>query len=77
MKTVKILGSGCPKCKEVEAIVTKVLNENDIKAEVIKVQDIMQIMQYNVISTPVIVVDEEVKIIGKIPSPQEILEAIS
>ena len=77
MKTVKILGSGCPKCKEVEAIVTKVFNENDIKAEVIKVQDIMQIMQYNVISTPVIVVDEEVKIIGKIPSPQEILEAIS
>ena len=77
MKTVKILGSGCPKCKEVEAIVTKVLNENDIKAEVIKVQDIVQIMKYNVISTPVIVVDEEVKIIGKIPSPQEILEAMS
>ena len=49
MKTVKILGTGCPKCKTMEAIVREVIAENNIQAEVIKVEDIMEIMKYNII----------------------------
>ena len=77
MKTIKILGTGCPKCKEVEAIVTKTIAENHIEAEVIKVEDIVQIMQYNVLSTPAVVVNEVVKIKGKVPSSNEVLEALT
>ena len=77
MKTIKILGTGCPKCKEVEAIVTKTIAENHIEAEVIKVEDIVQIMQYNVLSTPAVVVNEVVKIKGKVPSSNEVLEALA
>ena len=76
-KTIKILGTGCPKCKQTTAIIEAVVNENNIEATVIKVEDIMEIMQYNVLSTPAVVVDEEVKIKGRVPTKPEILELLS
>lgn len=77
MKTIKILGTGCPKCKQTEAIIKEVIAKEGIEAEVIKVEDIQQIMQYNVLSTPAIVVDEVVKMKGKVPSNQEVIHLLS
>ena len=77
MKTIKILGTGCPKCKQTEAIIKEVIAKEGIEAEVIKVEDIQQIMEYNVLSTPAIVVDEVVKMKGKVPSTQEVINLLS
>ena len=72
-KIIKILGTGCPKCKSTIALVTEVVDENNIDAQIIKVEDIMEIMKYNVLSTPVVVVDEEIKIKGRVPKKEEIV----
>ncbi|MFT5164870.1 MAG: small redox-active disulfide protein 2 [Saprospiraceae bacterium] len=77
MKEIKILGTGCPKCKRTTALVEEVVKETGIDATVEKVEDIMEIMKYNVLSTPVIVVDEEVKIKGRVPSKSEIIELLN
>ena len=76
MKTIKILGTGCPKCKQTEKLIHEAIVKLNIDAEVIKVDDIQEIMKYNVLSTPVVVVDEVVKIKGKAPSMDEILDAV-
>ncbi len=77
MKVIKILGTGCAKCKQTEAIVKEVVAKNNIEAEVIKVEDIQKIMEYNILSTPAVVVDEVVKIKGKVPSEKEVLESLA
>ncbi len=74
---VKILGTGCPNCKRTIAIVQDVIKEYNIKATVEKVEDIMEIMNYDIMSTPAVVVDEQVKIRGKVPSKTEVLEALN
>lgn len=77
MKTIKILGTGCPKCKQTEAVIKEALAQSGKAAEIIKVEDIQQIMAYNVMSTPAIVVDEEVKMKGKVPTIAEVLALIA
>lgn len=77
MKIIKILGTGCVKCKQTEAIIKEVIAKEGISAEVIKVEDIQQIMQYNVLSTPAIVVDEIVKMKGKVPNNQQVISLLS
>ncbi len=72
MKSVKILGTGCPKCKQSIERVIAVVNEDHLDVKVEKVEDIMEIMKYNVLSTPALVVDGEVKVKGRVPSPDEI-----
>jgi small redox-active disulfide protein 2 len=74
--SIKILGTGCPKCKTTISIVEEVVKENNMEATVEKVEDIMEIMKYNVLSTPVVVVDEEIKIKGRVPSKKEIEELL-
>ena len=76
MKTIKILGTGCAKCKQTELIVKAVVNNKGIDAEIIKVEDIMDIMHYNVMMTPAVVIDEVVKIKGRVPSEAEIEELL-
>jgi len=76
MKIIKILGTGCPKCKTTIELVEEVVKENNITAEVIKVEDIMEIMKYNVLSTPAVVVNEEIKIKGRVPSKTEIKDLL-
>ena len=73
---IKILGTGCPKCKQTTAIVTTVVEENNIDANIEKVEDIMDIMKYDVMSTPAVVINEEVKIKGRVPSKEEILQLL-
>ena len=76
-KAIKILGTGCPKCKQTSAIVEDVVKENNIDATIEKVEDIMKIMEYNVLSTPAIIIDEEITIKGRVPSKKEVLELLS
>ena len=76
-KTIKILGTGCPKCKTMTAVVQEVVKENNIDATVEKVEDIMEIMKFNVMTTPALVVDDVVTIKGRVPDKKEILEALS
>lgn len=69
---IKVLGTGCSKCKATYEMVNKVVNENNINATVTKVEDIMEIMKYNVMNMPAIVIDGKVVLSGKTPSEKEI-----
>jgi len=69
---IKILGMGCPKCKEVEKRVINALAELGIAANVEKVTDIKKIMEYKVLGTPGLVIDGRVVSTGKIPRLEEI-----
>ncbi len=69
---IKILGPGCPKCKQTEEVVRQALTETGVDANVEKVSDIMEIAGYGVFGTPAVVVDGEVKSVGKIPTKEEI-----
>ncbi|MGB5699702.1 thioredoxin family protein [Muriicola sp.] len=74
--TIKILGTGCPKCKQTTSVVEEVIRENSIEATIEKVEDIMEIMKYNVMSTPALVIDEEITIKGRVPTKAEVLELL-
>lgn len=73
---IKILGTGCPKCKTLEKLVTDVVAENNFDAEISKVEDIVQIMNYGVMGTPALVINEKVLISGRVPSKDEIIKLI-
>jgi len=74
---IKILGTGCPKCKVLEKLTRDVVAETGIEANITKVEDIMQIMNYGVVSTPALVIDEKVVIKGRVPSEKEIKELLT
>ena len=74
---IKILGTGCPKCKSLEKLTREVIEQNNIDATVTKVEDIMDIMNYGVMATPAIVVDEKVVLKGRVPSSQELIQLLS
>ncbi len=76
MMEIKILGTGCGKCKKTYAVVEKVMKENNLDATLTKVEDILEIMNYNILSTPALVVDDEVRIKGYVPSEKEVKEAL-
>ncbi len=73
---IKILGTGCPNCLTLEKRVRAVVDQNSIDASIIMVKDIMDIMAYNIMSTPALVVDEKVVAKGRIPKDSEILNWI-
>jgi small redox-active disulfide protein 2 len=70
---IKILGAGCPNCQKLEAHAKQAMSELDLSdVKIDHVTDIAEITQYGVISTPAIVVDEEIKAAGRIPEIEEI-----
>ncbi len=73
---IKVLGPGCAKCKTTYQLVEKVMQDNHLEATLSKVEDIMEIMNYNIMATPAVVVDEVVKIKGRIPSEEEVKKAL-
>ena len=70
---IKILGPGCVNCRKTEALVRETVAEAGVAADIEKVSDIMKIAQYGVFGTPAVVVDGQVKSVGKIPKKEEIL----
>ncbi len=73
---VQVLGPGCAKCKKVEKIVREVIAEAGIEAEVVKVSDFQEIASFGVFSTPAVAIDGDVKVVGRVPGKDEILEWI-
>lgn len=74
---IKVLGTGCPKCKALEKAVINSLAELNIQAEVNKVEDIMQIMQYGVMRTPALVIDGKVVLSGRLPNNNELKDFLT
>ncbi len=70
---IKVLGPGCPKCNQTEKVVREAITEAGVEAQIEKVTGAMEIAGYGVFGTPAVVVDGEVKSVGKIPKKQEIL----
>lgn len=69
---IEILGTGCPNCKILEENAKKAVEEKGTEAEIVKVEDINDIVSYGVMSTPAIVIDGEVKSYGKVADVEEI-----
>jgi small redox-active disulfide protein 2 len=69
---IKILGPGCPRCNQTEERVKEVCSEEGLDAKIEKVTDVMEIAGYGVFGTPAVVIDGEVKCVGKIPDKNEI-----
>jgi len=74
---IKVLGTGCTKCKNLENLTREIVDQNGIDATITKVEDIMEIMQFGVMTTPALVVDGKVLVKGKVPSVAEIKELLS
>jgi len=72
MKKVQILGTGCPKCKKLAENAAAAAKNAGIECEIEKVTDINEIMKFGVMMTPALAIDGQVKVVGKVPSPDEI-----
>lgn len=77
MLTIKILGTGCPNCKRLESETRKAVESLNAEAEYIKVTDYQDIMSYDILSTPGLVINEKVVASGKIPSQGELTSLVS
>ena len=69
---IKVLGPGCPKCQQAEKIVKEAVSEAGVEAPIEKITDVMKIAGYGVFVTPAVVVDGEVKCVGKVPSKEDV-----
>ena len=77
MSKLQILGTGCPKCKAMAENVEAAAKELGIEYELEKVTDINEIMKFGVMMTPALAIDGEVKVVGKVPPPEEIKKMLS
>ena len=73
---IKVLGSGCSRCHAAHEIVKSVVAENNVDATVEYVDDIVQVMNYNVMSMPAIVIDGEVRFKGSVPTRTQVKELL-
>lgn len=73
---IKVLGSGCSRCESMEKEVRNALAEMDVAADVIKVKDIQQMMAYKVMATPALVINDNVKVAGRVPKREAIKKYI-
>lgn len=76
MKKIQILGTGCPKCKKLAENAEAAVKELELEFDLEKVTDINEMMKFGVMMTPALVVDGEVKAVGKVPSPDEIKQML-
>lgn len=77
MKKIQILGTGCPKCKKLAENAEAAAEALGIEYEIEKITEINEIMKFGVMITPALAVDSQVKIAGKVPSPEDIKKMIS
>ncbi len=73
---IKVLGPGCAKCKTTYNVIEKVIKENNLDVKLTKVDDIMEMMNYNIMTTPAVVVDEMVKMKGKVPTESDVKQLL-
>jgi len=73
---IKILGSGCASCEKLEGLAKKAVEELGLDAQIVKVTDYPAIMAFGVMSTPALVVDEEVKVAGRVPSYEDVKKVL-
>ncbi len=69
---IKVLGPGCPKCQQTEKVVKEAISEAGVQASIEKVTDVMKIAKFGVFMTPAVVVDGEVKVVGKVPAKEDV-----
>jgi small redox-active disulfide protein 2 len=74
---IKILGTGCSKCRTLEEVTRKVVKDNEINATITKVEDIVEIMKFNIMTMPALVINEKVVSKGRIPSVDEIKQFLT
>ena len=74
---IKILGTGCANCKTLDKLTREVVEKNGINATVTKVEDILEIIKYGVMSIPALVVDGKVVVKGRVPSADEIKQLLT
>jgi small redox-active disulfide protein 2 len=74
---IKILGTGCARCKTLEQVTRNAVAEMGITADIEKVEDIVKIMQYGVMRTPALIIDEKIALSGRVPSLTEVKEVIT
>ena len=74
---IRVLGTGCAKCKSLEKAVREVVENNNLSATITKVEDIVEIMKFNVMTTPALVVDGKIVVKGRIPSNNELKDILT
>jgi small redox-active disulfide protein 2 len=74
---IQVLGTGCAKCKSLEKATREVVSQNNIDATITKVEDIVEIMKFNIMTTPALVVDGKVVLKGRVPSNEELKEILT
>ena len=74
---IKVLGTGCPKCKALEKATQEAISDMGINANIVKEEDIMKIMGYGIMHTPGLVINEKMVLAGRIPSANELRELIT
>lgn len=77
MPTIQVLGTGCKKCVSLKENAEAALHELGMAAEVQKIEDIDQIIDFGVMSTPALAIDGDVKIVGRVATPEEIMALLS
>jgi small redox-active disulfide protein 2 len=77
MKKIQILGTGCPKCKKLAENAQEAMQGIEGEFEIEKVTEINEIMKFGVMMTPALAIDGQVKVTGKVPSPDEIKKMLS
>ena len=77
MKKLQVLGTGCPKCKQLAENAEAAAKQLGIEYELEKVTQINEILEFGVMVTPALVVDGEVKVVGKVPAPEQIAEMLA
>lgn len=77
MKKLQILGTGCPKCKKLTEITEVAAKQLGMEYELVKITDVAQIMTFDVMMTPALAVDGQVKVSGRVPSVDEVKKMIA
>lgn len=77
MKEIKVLGTGCPKCKTLEKNTRDAVTELGIEVNIVKEEDITKIMQYGIMRTPGLVINEKLVLAGRVPSINEVKNLIT
>ena len=77
MKTIKVLGTGCANCRNLERLVRTTVENLNLDAQVIKEEDIMKIIAYGVRRTPALVIDEKVVLFGRVPNEKELIQLLT